>query len=100
MIDQEFIMLIMNCKKYAKKAIFQKMTWLKQIPPYLKYYHVIGDETLDSDTNYKFDDENNILWVKTADDYNSLPKKVITSYSAVHDTFNLNIYLKQTTIKY
>ena len=24
MIEQEFIMLIMNCKKYVKKALFQK----------------------------------------------------------------------------
>ncbi len=36
MIDQEFIMLIMNCKKYVKKALFQKRTWLKTIPSYLK----------------------------------------------------------------
>ena len=43
MITQDFIMLIMNCKKYYKKAKFQKMTWLKTIPSYLKYYHVIED---------------------------------------------------------
>ena len=63
MLNQEFILLIMNCKKYTKKAQFQKMTWLKSIPPYLKYYHVIGDENLDSE--YKFDDETNTLWVNT-----------------------------------
>ena len=61
MIDQDFIMLIMNCKKYMKKALFQKRTWLKTIPSYLCYYHVIGDETLES--NYKFDNENNILFI-------------------------------------
>jgi len=92
MIDQEFIMLIMNCKKYAKKAIFQKMTWLKQIPPFLKYYHVIGEESLD--TEFKFDDENNILWVKVADDYNSLPKKVTAAYSAVNNTFHFKYLFK------
>lgn len=92
MIDQEFIMLIMNCKKYAKKAVFQKMTWLKQIPTYLKYYHVIGDETMDSEFN--FDNENNILWVKVADDYNSLPKKVIAAYSAVSRVFNFKYLFK------
>ena len=92
MIEQEFIMLIMNCKKYIKKALFQKRTWLKTIPSYLKYYHVIGDETLES--AYKFDNENNILWVKVADDYNSLPKKVISAYEAVYDTFNLNYLFK------
>ena len=38
MIEQDFIMLIMNCKKYVKKAKFQKMTWLKALPSYLSYY--------------------------------------------------------------
>lgn len=92
MIDQDFIMLIMNCKKYAKKALYQKMTWLKNISPYLKYYHVIGDELLEEP--YKFDESNNILWVKVADDYNSLPKKVISAYSALVDTFNFKYLFK------
>lgn len=92
MLDQEFIMLIMNCKKYQKKAIYQKRTWLKTIPPYLKYYHVIGDETLDSE--YKFDDENKILWIKVPDDYNSLPKKVISAYEAIYNTFNFKYLFK------
>jgi hypothetical protein len=92
MIEQEFIMLIMNCKKYAKKAQFQKMTWLPKIPAYLRYYHVVGDETLD--TAFKFDDANNVLWVKVADDYNSLPKKVIAAYNAVYDTFQFKYLFK------
>ena len=54
MIDQDFIMLIMNCKKYQKKALFQKQTWLPLVPYYIKYYHVVGDELLDNE--YKFDD--------------------------------------------
>jgi hypothetical protein len=92
MIEQEFIMLIMNCTKYAKKALFQKQTWLPKVPTYLKFYHVIGDLTLDSD--FKFDNENNILWVKVADDYNSLPKKVIAAYSAVYNTFDFKYLFK------
>ena len=92
MIEQEFIMLIMNCKKYVKKAVFQKMTWLKQIPSYLKYYHVIGDESLDTD--FKFDNETNTLYVKIADDYNSLPKKVIAAYDAVNKTFKYDYIFK------
>jgi hypothetical protein len=82
----------MNCKKYQKKATFQKMTWLKTIPSYLKYYHVIGDETLDAD--FKFDDANNMLFVKVGDDYNSLPKKVIASYLAVNSTFTYKYLFK------
>jgi len=92
MIELEFIMLIMNCKKYMKKALFQKRTWLPLITPYIKYYHVIGDENLVCDFN--FDDENKILWVKTGDDYNSLPKKVIASYKAVSETFQFRYLFK------
>lgn len=92
MIDQEFIMLIMNCRKYMKKALFQKKTWLPLIPSYLRFYHVIGDESLD--TEFKFDDETKILWVKTGDDYNSLPNKVIAAYEAVSETFNFKYLFK------
>ena len=92
MIVQDFIMLIMNCKKYQKKAKFQKMTWLKTIPSYLKYYHILGDESLDTD--FKFDDANNILFVKVGDDYNSLPKKVIAAYHAIQSTFTYKYLFK------
>ena len=92
MIHQEFILLIMNCKKYTKKALFQKKTWLKNIPSYLKYFHVIGDEGLE--TIYKFDEENRILWVKVADDYNSLPNKVISAYEAVYEKFQFKYIFK------
>ena len=94
MIDQDFIMLIMNCQKYQKKALFQKMTWLKQIPLHLKYYHVIGDESLETDFKFDNDNNNNILYVKVADDYNSLPKKVIAAYSAVNKIFNFKYLFK------
>ena len=93
MIEQEFILLIMNCQKYQKKAKFQKMTWLPHIPSYLRYYHVIGDHTL-TDSNYKFDNENSILWVKVADDYNSLPKKVMAAYHAILETFYFKYLFK------
>ena len=92
MIEQDFILLIMNCKKYIKKAQYQKQTWLKVLPPYIKYYHVIGDNNLDSE--YKFDEESQLLYVKTGDDYNSLPKKVITSYKAINETFTFKYIFK------
>jgi hypothetical protein len=75
-----------------KKALFQKRTWLPLIPSYLKFYHVIGDENLA--TEFKFDDENKILWVRVTDDYNSLPKKVIASYKAVSETFEFKYLFK------
>jgi hypothetical protein len=92
MIKQEYIMLIMNCKKYAKKATFQKMTWLPHIPNYLRFYHVIGNSDLAA--KYTFDHEKNILWIKVEDDYNSLPKKVIRAYEAIYETFDFNYLFK------
>jgi len=92
MIEQAFILLIMNCKKYQKKAKYQKLTWLPHIPTYIRYYHVIGEPELD--TSYKFDNENRVLWVKVADDYNSLPKKVMASYQAIYETFYFKYVFK------
>lgn len=92
MIKQDFILLIMNCKKYAGKASLQKATWLRNIPSRLKYYHVIGDEELDD--SFKFDEENNLLRLKVGDDYNSLPKKVIFAYQAIYDTHKFTYIFK------
>ena len=92
MIDQEFILLIMNCKKYADKAAHQKSTWLPLLPAFLRYFHVVGDETLDSE--YLFNYTENLLIVRTPDDYNSLPKKVIAAFSAVSETFSFKYIFK------
>lgn len=92
MIEQEFILLIMNCKKYMKKALYQKKTWLKTIPSSLIYYHVIGNETMEN--VFEFNDKERILWVKTPDDYNSLPKKVLAAYNAINEQFNYKYILK------
>ncbi len=127
MIEQEFIMLIMNCKKYEYKATYQKNTWLQNIPTFIKYYHVLpflpflpflplkkvepNLEKVDLEKvedylalpflkvekveeEYKFDNENNILYVNCEDDYNSLPKKVISAYNAIHETFNYKYIFK------
>jgi len=92
MLEQDFIMLILNCKKYYKKAAFQKKTWIPNIPKFLKYYHVIGEESMIE--KFKFDDENNILWIKVEDDYNSLPKKIIRAYKAISETFSFKYIYK------
>lgn len=90
-LQHDFILLIMNCKKNSYKLQIQKQTWLKNIlPSYIKYYHVIGDENLERE--YFFTDD--ILFVKTPDDYNSLPKKVIESYKAIYKTFQFKYILK------
>ena len=94
MIEQEFILLIMNCKKYEYKATYQKNTWLQNIPTFIKYYHVLPFLKVEKVDEFKFDNENNILYVKCEDDYNSLPKKVISAYNAIHETFNYKYIFK------
>jgi hypothetical protein len=83
--EQDFILLIMNCQKYRYKAEYQKKTWLQSITPKLIYYHVIANELLEKE--FIFDNIERILWVKTSDDYNSLPKKVISAYQAINESF-------------
>jgi len=92
MIHQEFILLIMNCQKYRRKAEVQKNGWLKSLPSDLIYFHVLGDEGLTTD--YLFDEEDRVLWVKTPDDYVSLPKKVISAYKAVSEVYNYTYVFK------
>jgi len=77
------LLLIMNCVKYEYKAAKQRESWLKDLQT--PYYHVLGN--LELEANYQFDDQKRILWVKTPDDYNSLPKKVLSAYAAVQQSF-------------
>ena len=92
MIDQDFILLIMNCEKYKWKSEVQKNGWLKLLPRDLIYFHVLGDLSLTVD--FLFDEVARVLWVKTPDDYVSLPKKVITAYKAVSEVYNFKYVFK------
>jgi len=92
MINQDFILLIMNCQKYKWKSEVQKKGWLKFLPSDLIYFHVLGDEDLATD--FLFNEEEHILWVKTPDDYISLPKKVISAYKAVAERYNYKYVFK------
>jgi hypothetical protein len=78
--------------RYREKALVQKAGWLQNIPDCVSYYHVIGDAELS--VPYLFDNEGRILWVKTLDDYNSLPKKVIAALHAVRSTFKFKYIFK------
>ena len=90
--EQAYILLIMNCEKYKEKAIQQKNGWLKNIPEYIQYYHVMGNPLLQ--TQFKYDNDERILWVKTLDDYVSLPKKVISAMYAIKETFKFKYVFK------
>ena len=84
------VLLIMNCAKYRWKAQRQIDGWLKNVT--IPYYHVLGDENLD--TPYKFDDENRILYICVPDDYCSLPKKVIRAFEACHKELDCDYIFK------
>ena len=90
--NQDYLLLIMNCVRYKDKAKLQKMTWLQSLPPFLIYYHVIGLPSLD--TEFIFSEKERILYVRTGDDYNSLPQKVIAAYEAVNRQFNFKYIFK------
>lgn len=103
MIDQKYILLILNCYKYKYKAERQIETWLKKLDNKnnnsnnnIIYFHVIGDveKCKNNDADYFFDFYNKILYTKTKDDYLSLPHKVITALEAVNHTFNYDYIFK------
>ena len=91
-IKQDYILLIMNCNAYRGNAIRQKSSWLQMLPDYISYYHVLGDSSLQSP--FSFDDKERILWVKTEDDYISLPKKVISAFFAAREMFTFKYIFK------
>jgi len=91
-MEQDFILIILNCKKYKNKALFQKSTWLQTLPEYIPYFHVIGDETMEEE--YKFDNNERTLWVKTPDDYNSLPIKVLAAHKAILEKYRFKYLFK------
>jgi hypothetical protein len=84
-------LLIFNCEKYRYKAQLQKDTWLNNFT-LMPFFHVIGNPELTTD--YKFVFEENILYVKTEDDYISLPKKVISAYEAINNEYVFNYIFK------
>ena len=93
LIEQDFILLILNCVKYRSKALKQKETWLNtELPDNVLYFHVIGNPNLVS--NYVFDNTEKVLYVKCDDDYNSLPKKVIKAYQAISQVYNFKYIFK------
>jgi len=93
-MEKPFVLLIMNCYKYRDKAFYQKNTWLKTLPFNIQYYHVIGDIDKCESKSFIIDEDENILYVPTKDDYNSLPDKVITAFNVIHNNFNYKYIFK------
>jgi hypothetical protein len=91
------ILLIFNCEKYKYKAIKQKETWLKDVT-FMPFFHVIGNPQLTKE--YILDETEQILYVKVEDDYNSLPKKVISAYNAIQNEYTFHYIYKTDDDQY
>jgi hypothetical protein len=89
---QDYILLIFNCQRYRFKAQQQKDSWLPLLPKTLVYFHVIGDPELMN--SYEFVPDEQILLVKVEDDYNSLPKKVMSAFEAIRQTYQFKYIFK------
>lgn len=94
MQKSDIVLLIMNCYNYIDKAEKQRNTWLKSLPINITYFHVIGDKIKCGEQQFVFDNKNNILFVASEDDYNSLPHKVIESFGAINKTYEYKYILK------
>jgi hypothetical protein len=92
MIEQDYILLILNCYKYREKALLQKNTWIANLPSNIIYFHVIGNPDLNK--NFVYDNENRILFVRCNDDYNSLPKKIFEALMAIYNTYHFKHIFK------
>jgi hypothetical protein len=92
MIQQDYILLILNCVKYRYKALKQQDTWLRDIPSSLLYFHVIGDPQLKTAFFFAYDEH--ILYVNCDDDYNSLPRKIMWAFRAIESIYNYKYIFK------
>jgi hypothetical protein len=103
MIEKNIILLILNCEKYKYKAVKQKETWIKEY--YILnnlisidnsdtsiYFHIIGNPNLQEEFLFNIND--NILYIKVEDDYNSLPKKILKSFQAINTLYKFKYIFK------
>jgi len=91
-MEQNYILLILNCDKYKHKAELQKQLWVdKELPSNIQYYYVRGDPTLKT---FEFNHADHTLYVNCKDDYVSLPQKVIKALDAVEKTFKYKYIFK------
>jgi hypothetical protein len=101
-IKRKYILLILSCFKYTYKAEKQKELWVEDFMVYCKhnnidmeYFYVLGTNTVTKhNKEYEFWHHSRSLHVNAADDYISLPKKVIKAYQAIHDTYEYEYIFK------
>ena len=90
----KYILLILNCQKYKWKAELQKTSWLKQLPDTIKYFHIVADPSKCNGDIFSIDNDANIIYTNTKDDYLSLPHKMISAIAAIHSSFTYDYIFK------
>jgi len=90
--DKKYILLIQSCKKYYDtRAQKQINGWLKDLPSFIKYYHVIGDISIE---NNHIDNEKNIIYVKEKDDYINLSSKTYEAFKILTEKYDFEYVIK------
>ena len=85
----KYVMCILNCKKYAFKRQAQLETWIPDLPKYIHYFHIIGIPDLP--TQQKYDFKEHILYVKVADNYESLAIKMYLTFEFIDKVMKANL---------
>jgi len=84
--------MILNCKRYNRKRLVQRASWLQGIK--IPWFHVIGDDTLT--TEYLYDEKEKLLKVRCRDTYAELSRKTYLGIKAVAELFPSVEYVVKT----
>jgi glycosyltransferase involved in cell wall biosynthesis len=80
-LDYRIVVGIISCKKNVEKIKAIRNTWLRDLNTHqIPYYIVMGDPSINA---CKL--ENDILYVPCADNYESLPQKVLELYQFIYE---------------
>ena len=99
-LKDDYILMILSCKKYEKeRRVGQINQFLNNnsIMQGMRYFHLVGDKhkfRKNKKLKYIVDEEKNIIYTNTLDDYLSLPHKTISGLTALYETFDFKYVLK------
>ena len=83
--DDKIILMIISCKQNLKRFDKLKSYWINKLN--YKYVILLGDNTL-TKGDYRYDSQNNYLYVSCEDNYDELPHKVYYGISNIKKIFN------------
>lgn len=99
-LKDDYILMILSCEKYEKeRRVGQINQFLNNnsIMQGIRYFHLVGDKDKfrkNKKLKYIVDEEKNIIYTNTLDDYLSLAHKTISGLKALYETFDFKYVLK------